>query len=52
MKQSLYTRILRDGTVRTNRFEYTLVGNIIMKRCIDCSDLPLWRVAKRIKEDE
>lgn len=49
MKQSLIDRVLKEGSVRTNRFEYKLVGNTIMKRNIEQKGYRQWQVAKVIK---
>lgn len=51
MKQSLYTRIIRDGTVRTNRFEYRKIGNKIEKRALNPLSSPHfeWTVVKVIR---
>lgn len=49
MKKKLIETVIKNGFHRTNRFEYVLRGNTILKRTIDEGD---WEVARVLKEED
>lgn len=46
MKKKLIDEVIKNGSYRSNRFEYVLRGNKIFKRKIDGDD---WKVARVLK---